>query len=280
MSYLGSKAIDDTLTFYVNTTRFDTGAATDADAAPAYRVYEDETGTALLNGTMALLDSVNTAGLYSEQITLSAANGFEAGKDYVVYVAATVNSVAGATNHTFQIGAKVNTTHISGTAQTANDNGADINAILLDTNELQTDWADGGRLDLILDARSSQTSVDDLPTNAELTTALGTADDAVLAAIAALNDFNPASDEVIVGTNNDKTGYALSATGSAQLTEDYAADGAAPTLNQALYMILQNLTEFSISGTTITVNKLDKSTAAATYTLDDDTTPSSRTRAT
>lgn len=62
----------------------------------------------------------------------------------------------------------------------------EIAAILADTNELQTDWANGGRLDLILDARASQTSVDDLPTNAELATALGTADDAVLAAIAAL----------------------------------------------------------------------------------------------
>jgi hypothetical protein len=58
-----------------------------------------------------------------------------------------------------------------------------IAAVLADTNELQTDWADGGRLDLILDARSSQASVDDLPTNAELATALGTADDAVLTAI-------------------------------------------------------------------------------------------------
>ena len=45
------------------------------------------------------------------------------------------------------------------------------------------------RVDVILDARSSQTSVDELPTNAELATALGTADDAVLAAIAALNDI-------------------------------------------------------------------------------------------
>lgn len=32
--------------------------------------------------------------------------------------------------------------------------------ILADTNELQTDWVNGGRLDLILDARASQTSVD------------------------------------------------------------------------------------------------------------------------
>lgn len=60
---------------------------------------------------------------------------------------------------------------------------ATAQSILTDTNELQTDWANGGRLDLILDARSSQTSVDDLPTNSELATALGTADDAVLAAI-------------------------------------------------------------------------------------------------
>lgn len=59
----------------------------------------------------------------------------------------------------------------------------EVAAILADTNELQTDWANGGRLDLILDARASQTSVDDLPTNAELATALGTADDAVLTAI-------------------------------------------------------------------------------------------------
>lgn len=36
---------------------------------------------------------------------------------------------------------------------------AEVAAILADTNELQTDWADGGRLDLILDARASQTSV-------------------------------------------------------------------------------------------------------------------------
>ncbi|AMX93622.1 MULTISPECIES: hypothetical protein [Mesorhizobium] len=60
----------------------------------------------------------------------------------------------------------------------------EVAAILADTNELQTDWANGGRLDLILDARASQASVDDLPTNAELATALGTADDAVLTQVA------------------------------------------------------------------------------------------------
>lgn len=66
----------------------------------------------------------------------------------------------------------------------------EVAAILADTNELQTDWANGGRLDLILDARASQSSVDDLPTNAELATALAGADDPTLAAIAALNNLS------------------------------------------------------------------------------------------
>jgi hypothetical protein len=51
-------------------------------------------------------------------------------------------------------------------------NSTQLAAIVADTNELQSDWVNGGRLDLILDARASQTSVDDLPTNAELATAL------------------------------------------------------------------------------------------------------------
>ena len=37
---------------------------------------------------------------------------------------------------------------------------AETAAIVADTNELQTDWVNGGRLDLILDARASQASVD------------------------------------------------------------------------------------------------------------------------
>lgn len=81
-------------------------------------------------------------------------------------------------------------------------------------------------------------------------------------------------------TNNDKTGYALSATGSAAMTEGYAADGATGTLNQLLYMILQSIHEFAISGTTRTVKKLDGTTDAMTFTLDSATAPTSTTRAT
>jgi hypothetical protein len=54
-------------------------------------------------------------------------------------------------------------------------------------------------LDNILDARASQTSVDDIPTNAELSTALAGADDAVLAAIAALNNLSQANVRTAIG---------------------------------------------------------------------------------
>lgn len=65
-----------------------------------------------------------------------------------------------------------------------------------------------------------------------------------------------------------------------QMTESYNADGAAPTLAQALFLLISALTEFAISGTTVTAKKLDGSTTAATYTLNSATAPTSRTRAT
>jgi hypothetical protein len=87
-----------------------------------------------------------------------------------------------------------------------------------------------------------------------------------------------------VTTVSDKTGYTLSNAGvdalyTRALTESYAADGAAPTVAQALCLIQQALTEFAISGTSLVVKKLDGSTTAATMTLNDATSPTSITRA-
>lgn len=64
-----------------------------------------------------------------------------------------------------------------------------------------------------------------------------------------------------------------------QLTEAYAAVGTAPTLAQAVFLVMQALTEFSVASTTVTSRKLDRSTTASTYTLDSSTSPTSRTRA-
>lgn len=104
---LGLFRIDDNLTFYVGTLDPATGAVSDADSDPTYRVYEEETGTPLLTGTMSLLDDLNTTGFYSEQITLSAANGFELGKCYGIRINATVGGVSGTDIQTFTMGASL-----------------------------------------------------------------------------------------------------------------------------------------------------------------------------
>ena len=84
---------------------------------------------------------------------------------------------------------------------------------------------------------------------------------------------------------NTLTASALAADAVAEiwttaLTEAYNADGVAPTAAQALFVIMQRLTEFAIAGVTITVNKLDGVTAGYTLTLDDATNATSSTRAT
>ena len=108
--WLGAWDIDEYLTFPINThDPSNNGAATDADAVPTYRIYEDETGTSIINGSSAKLDDDNTTGFYTERIQLTSANGFEAGKCYTIYIQATVDSIVGTMAHTFKIRSKVDT---------------------------------------------------------------------------------------------------------------------------------------------------------------------------
>jgi len=129
----GPHYIDDTLVFSVTTSDAATGALTDADAVPDYRVYEDETGTAILTGSMAKLDDTNTTGFYSEQITLSAANGFEVGKSYNIYVTAAVDSVTGGTSGGFKVIATIPT---AATVAAAVLSAADSNPIAANVKEV------------------------------------------------------------------------------------------------------------------------------------------------
>lgn len=182
MPYLGSWKIDDALTFPAITHRFDTGALTDADAVPAYRVYEDETSTAILTGNMAKLDDANTTGFYTEAITLSAANGFEKGKCYTIYITATVNSVTGGSFHTFQIEAEVDANVVSDktgyTASTVSDktgyslaNGA-ITAAVIATDAIDADALAADAIAEINATVDTALADYDAPTKAELDAAV------------------------------------------------------------------------------------------------------------
>lgn len=236
---------------------------------------------------------------------------------------------------------------------------AETALIVADTNELQTDWANGGRLDVILDARASQASVDtidgivdsilvdtgtDMPATlatlataanlaavagyldteiaailqdtgaeipaliaalpsaagnatavrAELATELARVDAAISTRLATAGYTAPDNASIAAiladtGTDGvvvaDKTGFRLSSAGvddilRTALTEGYAAEGETVTLEQALYMLLSVVFNRSVAGTTLTARRLDGTTPAMTFTLDDGTAPTSQVRAT
>ncbi len=115
--------IGDNLTFSVNTHTFGTGAATDADAVPSWRLYEDETGAAILNGDMAKLDDANTTGLYSELVACTSGNGFENGKSYTIYIEAVVDGVTASRSFGFKAydERKADAVKVSGDSTAANN---------------------------------------------------------------------------------------------------------------------------------------------------------------
>lgn len=65
-----------------------------------------------------------------------------------------------------------------------------------------------------------------------------------------------------------------------QMADSVPADGAIPTREQSQYMTNQFLFERAVSGTTVTIYKVDGVTALLTLTINDATNPSSITRAT
>jgi hypothetical protein len=92
--------------------------------------------------------------------------------------------------------------------QTFDTVDGNIDAALADTNELQTDWANGGRLDVILDARAAQTTADDILTD---TTVIGAAG----AGLTALGDARLANLDATVSSRLSTAGYTAPPTAAA-----------------------------------------------------------------
>lgn len=121
--YLGSWKLEDIVYVPVQTSSVTTGAAADAETAPTWRMYEDNTATPVTTGSFASLNS--QTGLYIAAITLAAAIGYEKGKSYSLRVAATVGGVLGADIHGLQIEAEVDSNSVS---VTVNANVSSITA--------------------------------------------------------------------------------------------------------------------------------------------------------
>lgn len=212
---------------------------------------------------------------------------------------------------------------------TGSQAGKMLSDIITDTNELQGDWVNAGRLDAILDTiaadvvnldgaamrgtDSAATATALATAQADLDTITGT-DGVTLATLQA--NYAPAtaaslataqtdldtitgSDGVTLATTQANYAPATAASVAAlndlsaaqvnaevvdvlrtdTIPDSYAADGAQPTIAQAILAINQFLMERAVSSTTVTVKKPDGSTTAMTLTLNDATTPTSITRA-
>lgn len=129
---------------------------------------------------------------------------------------------------------------------------SNVDAALADTNELQTDWANGGRLDLIIDAILADTDelqVDDIP-----------------GLIAALNDLSAAEMRTALGlasANLDtQLGNLPTAVENADATLSRGVDNVEDTANNtSLAAVILAVLESAVSGSTWTIRK----TTGATF---------------
>lgn len=135
--------------------------------------------------------------------------------------------------------------------------------------------SDDARLDMPQINAQCDTALSDYdgPTNTEMLASFTTTDAAI-----AVVDGNVDAILVDTGTTLPATLAALNDISVAdilttQMTESYAANGVGPTLAQSQFAMHQMLMQFGISGTSLTVRKLDDSTTAFVVTLDDATNP-------
>lgn len=201
---------------------------------------------------------------------------------------------------------EVDITHVGGSAATGTST-VDANVVSIETDaitaasiaadaisEIQSGLATAAALTVIDDLLDTEVAAikaktDNLPADpadasdiaasfAALNTKVDTIDDFLdteVAAIKAKTDNLPTDP-----ADQSAVEAAISAAWTTAMTESYSVDESPPTPAQALLMILQMMTEMSISGTTMTIKRLDGSTTAFTLTLNSATLPTGITRAT
>lgn len=244
-----------------------------------------DTGAAIANVNLTIPDWHN--GIEIRNLNATGTDLFSiSGIGQIIYAA----SSSGAVNQR----GRFKVTNTGGVTITYDDPSQNEIDTLADTNELQTNQGNW----LTATGFATETKQDIIDTNvdsilvdtADMQPKLGTPAGASMSAdIAVIEGYT--DDIGVAGAGlTDLGGMSTAMKGeilaemvkvlTTQMTESYSADGVAPTMTQSLMLIQQLLSEFAISGTTLTAKQLDGSTTAGTFTLDDGTNPTSITRAT
>lgn len=250
MSYIGDFRLGDTIDTSFTTVQT-TGASFTLAGSPVISAYVGNNTTQITAGITLTVDFDSVTGYNHIRIVASGGNGYATASNYrLVITTGTVNSVSvvGYVVCEFSIENR------SAVMPTTSARTLDVSA----TGEAGVDWANVG---------SPGTSVSLTATT-----------------VATVTTTTTATNLTNAPTAGDLTATMKASVATAALTtamsEAYSTDGSTATAAQALYLIMQRLTEFSISGTTITIKKVDGSATAATLTLNDATNPTSSTRAT
>lgn len=149
---------------------------------------------------------------------------------------------------------------------------AELDSGLAGLNDLD---AAGIRTALGLATANLDTQLDALPTAAENRVEMDSNSTQLAAIVADTNELQTDDVPGLIAALND---ISVNDVLTTAMTESYNADGSPPTVAQAFHLIISYLMERSVSGTTVTSKRLDGSTTAATFTLDDGTSPTSITR--
>ncbi len=250
MAYIGDFRLGDTIDTSFCTVQ-STGAPTTLSGSPVISAYVGNNTTELTAGITLTADFDSRTGYNHVRIVASGGNGYATASNYrLVITTGTVNSISAVG---YVVG-EFSIENRSAVIPTVAARTLDVSA----TGEAGMDWANVG---------SPGTTVSLSATTVATVTTATTATNLTNA---------PTAGDL---TATMKTSVATAALTTA-MTESYVANGSPATLAQCLFLIQQRLTEFAISGTTITIKKLDHSTTAATLTINDATNPTSATRAT
>jgi len=226
------------------------------------------------------LDATDTNTVGRLQLHCHVAGALMVAAEYTVLEEAIYDALFAASAAGFDANQRVDVGSVLGTAQTAGDLAALINTVddLLDTEVAAITTA------VITNAVGADIAADIATAQADLDTLTGT-DGATLATAQALYAPAKAGDAMTLSANAvdaaalaaDAGTEIAAAVNGATLADAYAANGVAPTLQQAVMAIHQMLMDFGINATSVDVRKVD-GTAAFSVTLDDATSPTDASR--
>jgi hypothetical protein len=249
------------------TSRFDTGAVTDADSTPTFEVFEEATDTDIGIGGNATKRTSKT-GNYRVTFTCSAANGFEVGKWYSVVASATVNGVGGkAVIGTFRLVAaegtagkpKVDVDLIEGSDATdqIRDSvvsdatrlaGGDVATIKAKTDNLPSDPADASDIAAAFVALND-VSVADIVTALVATLHSGVAQgdggagnklQLAAAAVGSDDEFNGYLVAIVAGAGKGQQRQVLDTVNATDTIEVVGGDWETPVDNTSVYILFAN----------------------------------------